>query len=312
MSTATISKSIDHVNPAEFPAPHTTIEKRRNLSRREFIHEYQIPRKPVILEDATQEWAARHWTPENLCRRIGDKQVLVRGTDRYYRFDELTELIAESTPENPAPYGRNLNVHRDLRELLPDIQPRLKYASPDWKSSRLLPKDWLFQNGLEEVFYGGRGASFPILHVDYWGMDGFISQIYGDKEFVLFNPNDTPFLYPSADDPLSTSIDDIYDPDLSQFPLYANANMIRFMLHPGETLYNPGGWWHTTNMPTTSITVITAAWNSSNWGVLVNEIRRKWSNDRPFKTHIVAVYLTAVGKLLSLRDFVLNSIGCND
>ncbi|MDA1017767.1 MAG: cupin-like domain-containing protein [Planctomycetota bacterium] len=312
MLTATTSLPADPASQADAQPQSTPIDRQRNLSRREFIHEYQIRRRPVILEDATDHWAASSWTPESLCRRIGDKQVLVRGTDRCYRFDELTELIHESTPENPAPYGRNLNVHRDLPELLPDIQPRLKYATPDWKSSRLLPKDWLFQNGLEEVFYGGRGASFPVLHVDYWGMDGFISQMYGEKEFTLFSPEDTPFLYQPDDDPLSTRITDLDHVDLTEFPLYAKANMIRFMLQPGETLYNPSGWWHTTRMHNASITVITATWNASNWRTLISEIRRNWSKDRPFKARIMTTYLAGVGKLLSIRDAVLNGIGRAD
>lgn len=306
-----MSKSTFNSTAAPAIADNTIVDRRKNLSRLEFLHEYQIPRKPVILTDATKNWGARHWTPDSLCRRIGDKEVLVRGTDKHFRFDELTRLVKASTPENPAPYGRNLNVQRDLPELLPDVQPRLKYAKPDWKSTRLLPKDWLFQNGLEELFYGGCGNVFPVLHIDYWGMDGFVSQLYGEKEFILFDPKDTPYLYTPENEPLSTQIEDLDNPDLERFPLYEKANMIRVMLQPGDTLFNPG-WWHTTKMHEISITLITATWNPSNWGTLISEIRRKWGEERPIKAKVVANYLTAVGKFLAVRDMILNAVKYND
>lgn len=305
MSKATLSHSQATTDST------VVVDRRKNLSRLEFLHQYQIPRKPVVLTDATRNWGALNWTPDSLCQRIGDKQVLVRGTDTHFRFDELTRLVKASTPENPAPYGRNLNIQRDLPELIADVQPRLKYATPDWKSTRLLPKDWLFQNGLEEMFYGGCGNVFPVLHIDYWGMDGFVSQIYGEKEFILFDPKDTPYLYQPENEPLSTQIEDLDNPDLERFPLYKKANMIRVMLQPGDTLYNPG-WWHTTKMHEISITVITATWNPSNWGTLINEIRRNWGEERPLKAQVMANYLAVVGKILAVRDMFLNAVKYND
>jgi hypothetical protein len=145
-----------------------------------------------------------------------------------------------------------------LPEVADDIRPRLEYCRPDWKSSRLLPKNFGFENGLEELFIGGQGMRFPGLHVDYWGMDAFLSQLYGEKEVLLFAPSQTPFLYAPPNDPLCCPIEDFDDPDYDRYPLYARAQPIRFTLQPGETLFCPNGWWHTTAMPGVSITVVTA------------------------------------------------------
>lgn len=273
------------------------------LSLRDFVQDFQKPRRPVILTDATRHWPARDWTPDELCRRVGHRRVMIRTESgpQPIEFGKIAELISASSEQRPAPYARNINIERELPELWQDIRPRLEYATPDWKSSRLLPRDFVFPNGLEELFFGGQGASFPRLHVDYWGMDGFISQLYGRKEVILIGPDQDALMYPSADDELSSLIEDVTDFDEQRFPLFAQATPLRLTLSPGETLYLPNGWWHTTHMPETSVTVITATWNSSNWNQFCRQYRERGKTRRAVKG-LVLSYLTAVGAILRSRD----------
>ncbi|NQV26707.1 MAG: cupin-like domain-containing protein [Rhodopirellula sp.] len=273
------------------------------LPYRDFVYDFQRKRRPVIITDATQDWPARAWTPEVLRRKAGHRQVEIRtqSEPESWLFEELIDLTLASTNHRSAPYARNIDVRRDLPELWPDIQPRLQYASPDWKSSKLLPKDFVFPNGLEELFFGGQGASFPRLHVDYWGMDGFVSQLYGRKEFILIDPSQTPFLYVDPADELGSLIDDIDNVDLHQFPLFSKVEPVRLMLQPGDTLYNPNGIWHTTKMPEVSLTVITAAWNSSNWRRFCRQYRL-WMPGTKIHRAAVLGWLAAVGAVLGVRD----------
>ena len=278
------------------------IERRSRLSRREFELAYSLPRRPVIITDATQAWSARRWNLDLLRERVGHCEVTYRGASGKARFGDLLEAIAASDPSAPAPYGRNIHVFRDLPELADDIRPRLVYCQPDWKSTRLLPKHFGFENGLEEMFIGGAGAKFPGLHIDYWGMDAFLSQLYGEKEVLLFAPDQTPFLHVDPSDPHDCPIDDLEHPDLARFPLFAQAEPLRFTLQPGETLFCPNGWWHTTAMPGVSITVVTSHWCRGNWQRLIADYFRTNRSARPIKTTLVASYLRAVGVALSLRD----------
>lgn len=288
----------------EMAAP--TIERRGHLTYREFVHEYQRLRRPVILNDANTQWVARNWSPQFLKQKLKSRPITFRDATRTWKFDELVDTIVASSAAAPAPYARNINVAKDLPELLPDISPRIAYATPDWKSTRLLPKDWLFPNGLEELFFGGAGARFPALHVDYYGMDGFISQLYGEKDFLVFAPSDGPYLHVKPDNPLISAIDNFDEPDYSRFPLLKNATPIRFTLYPGETFYQPNGWWHTTTMHEVSITVITQTWNAANWPILIDEYKRSALRDGqlPRKAQLCASYLKAIGCVLGARDYV--------
>lgn len=293
------------VHASTVNATEEGVERRSNLSRREFEQEYSLARRPVILTDATKEWGAREWTPESLKAKVGHRELEFRGGQGKIRFAELSDLIKASSDDAPAPYGRNIHVFRDLPELAADIRPRIPYCVPDWKSSRLLPKDWVFENGLEEMFYGGRGTRFPSLHVDYWGMDAFISQLYGVKDVLVYAPDQTPYLYPTAENPLVCSIRDFDNPDLDRYPMFHYARPIRLTLQPGETLFCPNGWWHTTSMPDVSITVVTASWCRGNWPQLVREYQKHHANSSRFKALAVSAYLQAIGAVLSARDKVL-------
>lgn len=283
------------------------IDRRSRLSYREFVYEYQNKRRPVIITDATNNWAARAWSPKSLKQKLGGRPITFRDAKQTWQFDELVDVIVNSSANAPAPYARNINLAKDLPELMPDISPRIKYATPDWKSTRLLPKDWLFPNGLEELFFGGAGARFPSLHVDYYGMDGFITQLYGTKEFLVFAPSDGPYLHTKADNPLISAIDNFDTPDYTRFPLLKQATPIRFTIEPGDTFYQPNGWWHTTTMHEVSITVITQTWNVDNWPVLVEEYKRSARKEGrlPLKAKLCAEYLRTVGCMLYTRDRML-------
>ena len=90
-------------------------------------------------------------------------------------------------------------------------------------------------------------------------------QLYGDKEYIAFSPDQTSFLYPQDGTGGNRSrISDLLDPDLESFPLVEQAEGVRFQLHPGETLFVPSGWWHTARILNPSVTVSINVVNRAN------------------------------------------------
>ncbi|HYX35607.1 MAG TPA: cupin-like domain-containing protein [Oligoflexus sp.] len=278
------------------------IDRVRGIPYQDFLRLYVLPRKPVLIEGAIDHWQARQWTPENLAERL--YQTPIRFRSEQGNIEGLCGPLIERvlSGQEPGLYLRNIDLSRDLPQLIPDVTPNLNYARTDWRSTRLLPHHWLVRPGLQELFIGGKGTKFPVLHVDYWGMDAFLSQIYGEKELILFGPDQSPYLYQNQKNPLLSDINHVLEPDRERFPLFGNANPIKLIMKPGDTVYNPNGWWHTTQTNELSITIIQAVWNRANWPILIGELKRTARDRSWIQTAVMIQYLHLLKPWLLLRE----------
>jgi hypothetical protein len=91
---------------------------------------------------------------------------------------------------------------------------------------------------------------------------------------------------------------------LEQFPQFAKARAIDFVLEPGEFVFIPGGWWHATKLlsPSISITVTTA--NTSNWRNIVREFKAELKPGHPYLAGPYSMFLRGIGVWKGLRDRV--------
>ncbi len=251
-----------------------TVPVKTNPSNEEFLQQHVLARQPVVIKGALDSWNALRWSPPYLEAKVGSREVRYRSEDgeQTGAFAELVERIFAGAAD--APYLRNINVAEQLPELLDDIRPEPAYASTNWRSHFLMPREWpkAVKKGAFELFVSKAAASFPYLHIDYWGMSGFFAQICGDKEVILFPPEDAANLYPTARERLVSEVQDFDDPDYERYPRLRHARQHRITIGPGDLLYNPG-WWHTTKTTRTAITVIWAYWNRHEWTHLVEAAR---------------------------------------
>jgi hypothetical protein len=74
----------------------------------------------------------------------------------------------------------------------------------------------------------------------------------------------------------------------------------KFVLEPGEMLFVPSHWWHTTKMLSPSITVSINVLNQSNWHELVKFVAINRRN--PLVSLASRVYLSGAGAWRSWRD----------
>lgn len=216
------------------------IDRRTGLTHSEFVNEYRNPNKPVIFTDISKNWqGTAKFTPEYFKENFGDREVEISG--KHYLLGEFIDLLMYSTKEKPAPYPCKLNVRDDFADLASDIQPRPRLAQPDRTHSPLIPRNVL--SGLDDlaIFIGGPGGEFPYLHYDYLGLYAYINQIYGEKEFTIFPPDQKAYLYPKKDAPWQSEIENHHQPDLKKYPRFANATPTKLVVQPGETLFIPCG-----------------------------------------------------------------------
>jgi hypothetical protein len=260
-----------------------------NLSNEEFLQQHVLARQPVVIRGALSDWNALQWNPEYLNAKVGARRVRYRteGAPATGVFGELVDQIFHGPA--PAPYLRNIDLAEQLPELVDDIAPQPVYSRTNWRSHVLMPARWpaAAKKGAYELFVSQAAAAFPYLHIDYWGMSAFFAQICGEKEVVLFPPDDAPHLYPTASDPLVSEIAEL---DEARYPTLKSARPHRVTLRAGDLLYNPA-WWHTTRTTQTSITVIWAYWNRHEWPRLVAAARATGG----IKGRLLAPYLRFVG-----------------
>lgn len=275
------------------------LDRRSGLSHKELLNEYVIPQRPVILVDAVKRWPALgKWTPEFFSRNYGSIKKEVKGKE--YTIAQQMELIKTSTEENPAPYSYNLNIDHYFPELLGDLEPQILFG----KSDRLVhPLTRRITRGTikHEVFFGGKGSCFPNLHVDVQSLHTQITQLYGDKEFFLYAPDQSPYMYPKKENYRMSSVD-IFKPDLAKYPLFAKAKAHRAMLREGETVFFPTGWWHTTHIPGPSISYGRAILNDSNWDAYLKETYDGWKATHPAMALPALVLGKVLGGVLSTME----------
>ena len=273
------------------------IDRRHSPTYQEFVEEYLFPKKPVVISGALAAWPALHkWTPDYFKSRYGTRNLTIDG--KKYTIAEFIDRVSSSTPDNPAPYLRNVVVEQFLPDLLADINPEPPYFLPNWldgKLARVLRSR--LHDGSPELYIGGRGAKFPFLHFDSYHTHAFLAQIYGIKEYTAFTEDQTHLIYVHPHQYNASQIPDIENPDLDKFPLFAEAIPMRFRLHPGEILFIPGGLWHTAKILTPSISISVNRANASNWSTLTHDMCAK--APLPMKP-IAAAYLTGIRALRAL------------
>jgi hypothetical protein len=215
---------------------------------------------------------------------------------------EFIDQVIESDEQNPAPYFRNRILYDLFPSLRHDIEPLPVYFQPNWLADRYLVKrvEQVLNRGSQiELYIGGKGGSFPVLHYDGAGTHAFLMQIYGVKEYVLYAPDQERYLYPSPQRE-NLSMVSVENPDLARFPLFAKAEPAIFRLEPGELLFVPSHWWHTAKMLTPSITVSANVLNQSNWHEMVNFVSARRRN--PLASIASRAYFLAAGARRSWRD----------
>lgn len=270
------------------------VDRRANIGQKELLNEYVLKNKPVIITDVAKKWpAVGKWTPDFFKANYGSITKEVKG--RVISLAEQVELIKTSTPEAPAPYPYNLEVEDHFPDLMKDLEPQFVFGKMDRGMSPLMPRVLLNGTPIHEIFFGGNGSSFPFVHYDALFLHTQITQLYGSKDFVLYHPNDTPYLYPRADNEKFSQVANVFEPDLERFPLFANATPYFETLAEGETIFFPCGWWHTTLTHGPSITYGRVVLNSLNYDRYLGDKYKRWVRNGS-KLKADAAY--AVGKVI--------------
>jgi Cupin-like domain len=267
-----------------------------------------IKNRPVIIEGSVPQWKALElWTPDFFRDKFGDTTVKVTyGITMPFR--ELMDAIETSTPSKPAPYLHQLIIHHHMPQLLPYLTPENIYAFPRRFSSPLMPARCRRPDGYLKLLIGGVGGKFPFMHFDSDNANALITEIYGDKEFVFFAPEDTPYMYAKDDVRNVSQIDDLETVDPEIYPLFSKATPYRGVIKPGETIFVPSGWWHSARVVSTSISVCTNMLDASNWPGFVKWLCRPVQGRSPILRYGRGIYLSLIGLAIATVEGIQKAL----
>ncbi len=222
-------------------AAYPQVDRRRNLSLREFRREYLYPQRPVVIEDAIEDWKNNAvWTWDGLKKLCGTALV------RIYRYDPKVE------------YRPNDVRHMQLGEFIDSLRGADSHSFPfylrdEWslfheypqlRAAQAVPPyffDWFkfvpprLRLQYPRMFIGPRGAITP-LHADIWGTHAWLSQLSGRKRWLLFSPDQKPLLYGYKVR--------VESPDYERQPLFRQARPVEACISPGDTIWVPSRWSH--------------------------------------------------------------------
>ncbi len=234
-----------------------------------FYEQFVLRRRPAILVNAVDWPQTSRWSAEMFKEDFGDRPLRIKG--KHWSTREFIERVEASTEEDPAPYLNGFSIPENFPELVGDLQPHPAMSKPNWLMSERMPERFGTSDAYTQLLIGGRGTRFPSLHYDQDCLNAIITQIVGSKDFFLFAPEDTPYVYPRSDNPNRSQIPDIHEPDLERFPEFSKATLVQAHLREGETIFVPWGWWHTTKLPGVSIAVTINSANAGNWKAFTHD-----------------------------------------
>lgn len=214
-------------------------KKISGIDSREFVANYLIPGKPVILTDFIKPSspAFKKWSYDYFREIAGSYQVQLYGKEEESKdraasapvtsmsFQEYLDLI-ESEPTDLRIFLFN------LLKLKPELLKDLHYH--DVTNGKVLK--WL-----PYLFFGGEGSSTRN-HFDIDMSHVFLTQFKGTKKIWLFPLHQSPFLYKLPYN--FHSLANLKNPDYQQFPALRMLQGYEAEISEGETLFMPSGYWH--------------------------------------------------------------------
>ena len=211
----------------------------QNITKDRFYNDYFKKQKPVVVKGFTKDWPAySKWTLDSIKNIAGDVNVPLYD-DRPVNYNEkFNEAHAEMKmadyidllKSEPTKYRIFLwNILKEIPSLKDD------YRIPDLGVS--------IMKSLPMLFFGGEN-SHTFMHYDIDLANIFHFHFDGKKQAILYNQEQTKYMYKVPNSLITREDIDFDNPDLEKWPALKKAEGYIANLEHGDMLYMPEGFWH--------------------------------------------------------------------
>jgi hypothetical protein len=228
------------------------IERRKDLSLKEFRNHYLKKGIPVVMEGAGDDWdCVKKWSPEYFKELHGSDVVGHTSPELKEVFETITlGSIIDNIRSGGGKYYR-------FYPLLTRHPEHIKDFDYKWLLERRNKLTWF---EAWQIFIGGQNA-ITAIHIE--NQCNLFVQTYGAKKWIIYpkyytmalNPEATRHMYRNPYRKEGHELFDSFNPDYEAYPVYKYLNHFETDLKPGDILFNPCFSWHTVQNTTDSISV---------------------------------------------------------
>ncbi|MBC7863593.1 MAG: cupin-like domain-containing protein [Bacteroidia bacterium] len=230
------------------------LERRKDLSLKEFKEHYVRKGIPVVLEGAAKEWpCVKKWSMQYFKDLHGhDEIVLVDQNTSDVKYEHITlgEVI-DNIRSGGSKYYRFYPLLKKHPEHLEDFDYK-------WLQQRKTPPVWF---DAFQVFIGGQGT-YSALHCA--NPPNLFVQVHGQKDWVLYSkyytavidPDPVENIYRRAPGKHASGPFNPFEPNYDPpYDLWKYIDGYSVSLMPGDILWNPPFYWHAVRNASDSIGV---------------------------------------------------------
>jgi hypothetical protein len=215
------------------------IERVETISKDDFYANYVKKQRPLIIEKLTQDWPAYKKWNLNYIKSIAGENVVplydnrpVSHKDGFNEAHAKMKMVDYVDLLQSKPTNYRIFLY-DLMKELPILHKDFKWPDIGLRLIKQLPM----------LFFGGKNSKvFMHFDIDYSNILHF--QFDGQKQCILFDPDQTPFLYKIPHSLICREDIDFDNPDFDRWPALKQAKGYICKLNHGEMLYMPEGYWH--------------------------------------------------------------------
>eukprot|EP01023_Acetabularia_acetabulum_P018056 TRINITY_DN19112_c0_g1_i2.p1 TRINITY_DN19112_c0_g1~~TRINITY_DN19112_c0_g1_i2.p1 ORF type:complete len:503 (+),score=77.97 TRINITY_DN19112_c0_g1_i2:87-1595(+) len=214
------------------------IERRSNLTLKNFRENFEIPNKPVVITDEIPKWTAfKSWTWEYLTKKFENSTIHAGGYE--IKFQNFLEYLQNQKDEMP------------LYMFDKDFSKKVPQLVADYETPEIFPDDFFEILGQDRPdnkwLIIGSDRSGSSFHIDPNQTSAWNACIRGKKKWIMFPPDVVPpGVHPNEDgSSVATPVSlvewfiDFYDQIQDD-----NLNSVEFVVEGGELVFVPRGWWH--------------------------------------------------------------------
>lgn len=192
-------------------------------------------KQPFVIRNAPTHIPHSEWTLDKLKADYGEILLRVKSATEKETLAQFVDRLRQAPSQNTAQiieghtkvYTEGCALPWQMKDdFLPHYFTTHDYTPP-------------------QIWFGSVPVNVPASSLHRDPLDGFLYQIMGRKKVLLYSPDQDSNLYPmKAYNNYQPCWVKPERPDFEYFPNFQKARKVEVILHPGEILVQPAGWFH--------------------------------------------------------------------